>query len=139
MKIQHYGWHPDLPDQRDYLFSMVYKAAVALPSSVDLRSKCPPIEDQKKLGSCTANALVGALEFLEVKDGVSFVALSRLFVYYNERVIENTVTSDSGRSYAMESKRWRSRAFVPRRCGPTSSRISRINQQRLVTRTLPSM
>ena len=96
MKIQHYGWHPDLPDQRDHLFSVVYGVAAQLPSSVDLRSKCPPIEDQKKLGSCTANALVGALEFLELKDGVPFADLSRLFVYYNERVIENSVSSDSG-------------------------------------------
>jgi len=96
MKIQHYGWHPDLPDQRDHLFSVVYGVAAQLPSSVDLRPKCPPIEDQKKLGSCTANALVGALEFLELKDGVTFADLSRLFVYYNERVIENTVSSDSG-------------------------------------------
>ena len=96
MKIQHYGWHPDLPDQRDHLFSVVYGVAAQLPSSIDLRSKCPPIEDQKKLGSCTANALVGALEFLELKDGVPFVDLSRLFVYYNERVIENSVSSDSG-------------------------------------------
>jgi C1A family cysteine protease len=57
---------------------------------------CSPIEDQKKLGSCTANALIGALEFLERKDGVPFVDLSRLFVYYNERVIEHTIASDSG-------------------------------------------
>jgi C1A family cysteine protease len=96
MKVQHYGWHPDLPDQRDQLFSLVYGTAPQLPPSVDLRPKCPPVEDQKKLGSCTANALVGALEFLELKDGVPFVTLSRLFVYYNERVIENSVASDAG-------------------------------------------
>ena len=42
------------------------------------------------------HALVGALEFLEVKDGAPFVDLSRLFVYYNERVIEGTVDQDSG-------------------------------------------
>jgi len=96
MKIQRYGWIPDLPDQRDHLFSAVYGTAPQLPPSVDLRSKSPPVEDQKKLGSCTANALVGALEFLELKDAVPFAALSRLFVYYNERVIENTVSSDSG-------------------------------------------
>ena len=33
---------------------------------------------------------------LEMKGGVSFVDLSRLFVYYNERAIEGTVNSDSG-------------------------------------------
>src|SRR3984893_19246542 len=63
---------------------------------VDLRPKCSPVENQGQLGSCTANALVGALEFLELKDGVPFVDLSRLFVYYNERVIEGTADQDSG-------------------------------------------
>ena len=90
------GWLPDIPDQRDHLFSLVYKVLKKLPTAVDLRPSCSPIEDQKALGSCTANALVGAIEFLERKDGVPFTNLSRLFIYYNERVIENTVNSDSG-------------------------------------------
>lgn len=46
--------------------------------------------------SGTANALAGSLEFLEMKDKVPFVDLSRLFIYFNERVIENTVPYDSG-------------------------------------------
>ena len=54
------------------------------------------VEDQGQLGSCTGNAIVGALEFLEMKDKVPYMELSRLFVYYNERVIEHTVASDSG-------------------------------------------
>jgi C1A family cysteine protease len=54
------------------------------------------VEDQGNLGSCTANALVGALEFLEIKDKVPYADLSRLFIYYNERVIEHTTGSDSG-------------------------------------------
>ena len=33
---------------------------VALPSTVDLRNKMPPVYDQGQLGSCTANA-IGAL------------------------------------------------------------------------------
>src|SRR5205809_1268222 len=61
-----------------------------------MRSKSSPVEDQGQLGSCTANALVSALEFLELKHGAQFVDLSRLFVYYNERVIEGTVNQDSG-------------------------------------------
>ncbi len=95
-RLHGYGWMPDLPDQRDYMFSAVYKIPAKLPASVDLRAQCPPVEDQGKLGSCTANALAGALEFLELKDKVQFVDLSRLFIYYNERVIEHTVNSDSG-------------------------------------------
>jgi len=96
MSKHYYGYIPDLPDHRDFMFSAVYRAIPKLPVSVDLRATCSPVEDQKALGSCTANALVGALEFLEKKDGVPFTDLSRLFVYYNERVIEHTVTSDAG-------------------------------------------
>lgn len=91
-----YGWLPDLPDQRDILYSAVRAVPAVLPQSVDLRPHCPPLENQGNLGSCTANALVGALEFLEKKDGVKFVNMSRLFIYYNERVIEHSVKSDSG-------------------------------------------
>ena len=91
-----YGWLPDLPDHRDLFYSAVAPRLATLPQKVDMRSKCSPVEDQGQLGSCTANALVGALEFLEVKDGAPFADLSRLFVYYNERVIEGTVDQDSG-------------------------------------------
>ena len=91
-----YGWVPDLPDHRDYMYGAVRAVPAVLPPSVDLRPTCPPVEDQGQLGSCTGNALVGALEFLEKKDKVPFADLSRLFVYYNERVIEHTVKSDSG-------------------------------------------
>src|SRR5438309_3637623 len=93
---QWYGWLPDLPDHRDLFYSAVAPRLVSPPAKVDLRSKCSPVEDQRELGSCTANALVGALEFLEIKDGAKFVDLSRLFVYYNERAIEGTVNQDSG-------------------------------------------
>jgi C1A family cysteine protease len=96
VRLRGYGWVPDLPDQRDYKFGAIYKIPAKLPASVDLRSQCSPVEDQGELGSCTANALAGALEFLELKDKVPFADLSRLFIYYNERVIEHTVNSDSG-------------------------------------------
>src|ERR1700693_2111075 len=91
-----YGWLPDLPDHRDFAYSVIKPRLAALPAKVDLRPKCPPIENQGEIGSCTAHALVGALEFLEVKVGCPFVNLSRLFVYYNERAIEGTVKQDSG-------------------------------------------
>ena len=90
-----YGWVPDHPDQRDFLYSAV-APEVSLPPKVDLSPGCSTVEDQGNLGSCTANALVGALEFLEIKKWQKWADLSRLFVYYNERAIEGTVNSDSG-------------------------------------------
>ena len=91
-----YGWIPDLPDHRDLLYGAVRLVPPILPPHVDLRSTCSSVEDQGNLGSCTGNSLAGAIEFLERKDNVPFVDVSRLFIYYNERVIEGTVKSDSG-------------------------------------------
>jgi C1A family cysteine protease len=89
-----YGWHPDIQDIRDYLFHV--EEAPVLPSSVDLRSSCPPIYDQGELGSCTANAIAAALEFDQLKQGETPFTPSRLFIYWNERSIERTVLSDAG-------------------------------------------
>ena len=76
--------------------SAVLKVPARLPAKVDLRPLCSKVEDQGQLGSCTANALAGAIEFLERKDKVPFQDFSRLFIYYNERVLEHTVNSDWG-------------------------------------------
>ena len=64
--------------------------------SVDLREFCSPVENQGTLGSCTANALAGNIEFLDEKNGGGYQDSSRLFIYYNERVLEHTPDSDSG-------------------------------------------
>jgi C1A family cysteine protease len=90
------GWLPDIPDNRDHLYGAVRKIPKTLPAMSDLRPCCSPVEDQQDLGSCTANALAGALEFLMKKDKVKFADMSRLFIYYNERVIEHTVKTDAG-------------------------------------------
>ncbi len=68
----------------------------ALPAAVDLTGKCPPVYDQGQLGSCTANAIAGAIEFDRLKQRLPDWVTSRLFIYYNERVIEGTVQSDAG-------------------------------------------
>jgi C1A family cysteine protease len=89
-----YTWRPDVPDAlRDHVFKANGKR---LPESVDLRQHCSPVEDQGNLGSCTGNAIVGALEYLEGIDGGAKLNLSRLFVYWQERKIEGTVGYDAG-------------------------------------------
>jgi C1A family cysteine protease len=94
---KHYGWIRDIPDQRDHLYAAPTPALMALPPKVDLRQQCPDVYDQGQLGSCTANAIGGAVQFDRRKQNLlpDFVP-SRLFIYYNERVIEGTVKSDSG-------------------------------------------
>jgi C1A family cysteine protease len=94
----HYGWKPDLPDNRDIKYAYAAPEAVLtnLPPKVDMRSKCPPVYDQGQLGSCTGNAIAGAYQFELMKQNTSDFMPSRLFIYYNERVIENTVSTDSG-------------------------------------------
>jgi hypothetical protein len=83
MKNNRYGWVPDVPDQRDFLLKAILRVPAKLPRKVDLRPLCSIVEDQGQLGSCTANALAGALEFLEIKDKVYFEDFSRLFIIMN--------------------------------------------------------
>ena len=61
-----FGWLPDLPDRRDIPFTSIFRVPAKVPEKVDLRVNCPAVEQQGDLGSCTAQALVGALEFLEL-------------------------------------------------------------------------
>lgn len=92
-----YGWVPDMPDQRDFLYRAI-KPVVRLPKKVDLGIFCSNIEDQGRLGSCTAQALAGNLEFLDNKPDNEYADMSRLFIYYNERLLMDTVDYDSGAS-----------------------------------------
>ena len=91
-----YGWIPDVPDQRDYVYRSLIPVR-KLPAKVDLRPGCPKVYDQGDLGSCTANAIAAALQYDETKQGRRTVPVpSRLFIYYEERVIEHTVSEDAG-------------------------------------------
>jgi C1A family cysteine protease len=96
-KIQGYGWRPDMPDGRDYIYAAPAPVLDKLPARVDLRKQCPEVYDQGDLGSCTGNAIAAALEFDQIKQKQrNPFTPSRLFIYYNERVIEHTVDSDGG-------------------------------------------
>jgi C1A family cysteine protease len=95
--VKHYGWIHDIPDHRDQLYAAPSLGLVALPPLIDLRPQCPPVYDQGQLGSCTANGIAAAIQFDRLKQKLTPpFEPSRLFIYYNERVIEHTVSSDSG-------------------------------------------
>lgn len=114
------GWLPDYPDFRDFSIerdevsskqrelgqkesvrAMLAKAGVAgaprkkLPTSVDLRRWCSPVEDQGQLGSCTANAAVGVLEYFERKAFSKHIDGSRIFLYKVTRKLMHS-TGDTG-------------------------------------------
>jgi C1A family cysteine protease len=107
MKLGAMGWRRDLPDFRDYTpetrqvhevlskSKPLKKAATALPSSVHLEQWCSPVEDQGDLGSCTANAGVGLLEYYERRAFGNYLDASRLFLYKVTRKLANS-TGDSG-------------------------------------------
>jgi C1A family cysteine protease len=103
------GWLRDLPDVRDYTpeqetiapllaATPAPKAAkdpAALPAAVDLRPWFSPIENQGSLGSCTANAGVGILEYFERRAFGKHIDASRLFLYKATRDLMH-VTGDTG-------------------------------------------
>ena len=87
------GWQRDLPDIRDLSIESLEidklvsksaplkKARKTAPASVDLRKWCSPIEDQGSIGSCTANAGVGMMEYYERRAFGKHLDASRLFLY----------------------------------------------------------
>ncbi len=89
-----FGWVRDLPDHRDFR----YKPRIPrrFPSARDLRPYCPPVRSQGYLNSCTAHAVAAAVQCDLIKQSLPDVAPSRLFVYYNARVREHTVRSNTG-------------------------------------------
>jgi C1A family cysteine protease len=53
----------------------------SLPASADFREWCSSVEDQRSLGSCTANAGVGVIEYYERRAFGRHIDASRLFLY----------------------------------------------------------
>ena len=90
---KNYGWHPSLPDARDHQCLL---KVFSLPSSIDLRPACPKVRDQGQLGSCTAFATGSVVQFNLMKQGLKSFETSSLFQYYNSRLLEGTIDSDSG-------------------------------------------
>jgi C1A family cysteine protease len=90
-----FGWKNSVPDFRDFRYTPPMTLA-ASPPLVDLRSMCPAVYDQGSLGSCTAQAIAGLVEYLKKKQNLRAFTPSRLFIYYNERVLEGTVQVDAG-------------------------------------------
>ncbi|HEY9290259.1 MAG TPA: C1 family peptidase, partial [Microlunatus sp.] len=101
------GWLPDPPDHRDKTLddagigellertgAMRYTID-SIPAQVDLRAWCAAVEDQGQIGSCTANAGVGLLEYYQRRAFGEYLDGSRLFLYKATRNLLGT-TGDTG-------------------------------------------
>jgi C1A family cysteine protease len=87
----------DTPDERDHPYVPPPAVLSNLPPKVDLRKQFPPVYNQGQVNSCTANAIAGAMEFDALRQKMKEVYTpSRLFVYYNERLMEGTEGKDVG-------------------------------------------
>jgi C1A family cysteine protease len=73
----------------------IAKQAGALPASVDLRAWFSPIENQGSLGSCTAHAGAGIVEYFEKRAFGKHIDASRLFLYKVTRNLLH-LTGDTG-------------------------------------------
>lgn len=94
-----YGWRRQLPDPRDHVWALtVEETTTILPLSHSLRPEMPPVYDQGQLGSCTANAIAGCVQYQQMKEkeAEGSHVPSRLFIYWNERRIEGTISYDAG-------------------------------------------
>ena len=114
------GWLPDYPDfrdhtveydnlsnrlqvlgQKDSIKKMIAKTGIPklqiskLPTSVSLIKWFSPIEDQEDIGSCTANAGVGLIEYFERRAFGKHTDASRLFLYKTTRNLMQE-TGDTG-------------------------------------------
>jgi C1A family cysteine protease len=99
MTISKYNRKKKTFDHRDLVYTGHKRFGDAvIPPKADLTAYLGPVFDQDQLGSCTANACAGALEYEENIQNANdnAVCLSRLFLYWNERNLEGTVTEDSG-------------------------------------------
>ena len=67
-----------------------------LPQTIDLRGHCPSVENQLQTNSCVANAIVGALEIHQNKARLPAIDMSRLFLYYNARALNDQANEDKG-------------------------------------------
>lgn len=92
------GYQPDVDDADDVPYDAHQSVDPdRLPKAVDLRRFLSPVEEQGELGSCTANAVAGAHEYLQRRANQGrHTDVSRLFIYFLERQLEGTVDQDAG-------------------------------------------
>ena len=91
-RIRRHGTRRDRHDPRDHRYIIPSRLRRHLPRAVDLRPWCPPVYDQRHLNACSANAIAAAIWFDERRQAPACASPSRLFIYYNERRREGSIS-----------------------------------------------
>lgn len=96
-----FGWKKDPLSDKDLSFNDAKPALAKLAASNVIDEHLIPeytsVFNQYQLGSCVANATVGAVEILMgIQDKNSVTDLSRLFVYWNARMYSHDTDKDEG-------------------------------------------
>ena len=82
-------------DARDHVLYIAQPTK--LPYSVNLFSQnCPPVYNQGSIGSCTANSSGSMYAWILKSMTNSQLTPSRLYIYYNSRMLEGTTRVDAG-------------------------------------------
>lgn len=91
-----YGCKPSLPDFRDYKLVHATTALAARPPVYSLKDKMPMIWNQGDTSSCTAHASLAAFVYNDMKDGKPEWMPSRMFTYFNARLLDGSQDADNG-------------------------------------------
>jgi C1A family cysteine protease len=107
-----YGWKKGPEDSRDLLFG-AGKPVLGLPTSVDLSPLMPSVYDQGNTSSCTGQATAAAIHYAMKFAKIPDFAPSRLFPYYNARILEQSTAEDTGAVIRDVLKGLSTYGFVP--------------------------
>lgn len=81
-----------MPDARDLLLDAQPQPAQA----ADIRASMPGVYNQLAVGSCVGNGVAAVMEHAWIAAGQVDFAPSRLFIYYNARLVEACQGADCG-------------------------------------------
>jgi C1A family cysteine protease len=111
------GLIKDTPDERDFTSLSYLKLDTDEAANIDFRADFSPVENQGALGSCTANAVAGVIEYLEKKAYNKYLDASRLFIYKTARLLDN-IEGDGGSSVRTACKALRILGVCPEKYMP---------------------
>jgi hypothetical protein len=107
------GRLPQGKDDRDHIFTAALRLTGSLPAKMDPTSAMPKQLNQADEGSCGPNTASEMIQYDQKVESLAVVPPSRNFIYWNTRLLQGTVASDSGVSNRTMLKALRRFGFCP--------------------------